>query len=405
MEYIVSELFYGLMRLLAHPLPYILLVAMMLLAYKRVKRERQQFHVRVQPEFLDVFPPLFAGLCLGAFLSILTFVAGLSTTMAFIWLLTFVTVVLLLAGPRFLSPAVVLGATVLLALYLPLLEGATGYEAVDHWLAGIGEAPLLPIVSLLALFVFLEGLLAMRQGKTAAPVQKRSSRGKWVGGFEVKRLWPLPVVLFLPGGMLEPIGWWPLLPVGEEGLAVFIVPFAIGMQSLVFRELPTIVLKQAGLRVIALSFLLIGFAITAWFEPLFIVVTAVVAIVARIGLLWFEYVKEAKAAPYFSPQTGGLMVLAVLPNSPAEKMGLQSGEVIVKVNGVTVYGAASYYQGIQENSAYCKIEAVNLNGEVRRLEGSVHASAHHELGVLFVKEKETNTPATQETAAETGHTS
>ncbi len=89
--------------------------------------------------------------------------------------------------------------------------------------------------------------------------------------------------------------------------------------------------------------------------------------------------------PYFSAQTEGCTVLGVLPNSPAEKMDIKIGETIVKVNGVKVNDETGFYHALQMNSAFCKLDVLNSDGEVRFAQGALYDGNHHQLGVLLVK--------------------
>jgi S1-C subfamily serine protease len=65
-------------------------------------------------------------------------------------------------------------------------------------------------------------------------------------------------------------------------------------------------------------------------------------------------------------------------------MGLKVGEIIVKVNGVTLTHETSLYKALQINAAYCKMEVLDLNREIRFVQGSLYQNEHHQLGVLLV---------------------
>lgn len=123
-----------------------------------------------------------------------------------------------------------------------------------------------------------------------------------------------------------------------------------------------------------------------WWEPLAIVV-AVVAILWREWIALSAKLYEQKRPPYFTKRTNGLVILGVLPDTPAHKMALSVGEVIVKVNGIPVVTEDEFYAALQHNRAFCKLEVLNESGEVRFAQSALFEGEHHELGLLFVRDE------------------
>ena len=78
------------------------------------------------------------------------------------------------------------------------------------------------------------------------------------------------------------------------------------------------------------------------------------------------------------------MIAAVLPESPAEKMGLQVGEVIKRVNGQEIYTERELYEALQINAAHCRLEVLNHQNEIRLTQHVVHADDHHRIGLILV---------------------
>ena len=90
---------------------------------------------------------------------------------------------------------------------------------------------------------------------------------------------------------------------------------------------------------------------------------------------------------YFSQSDQGVLILGITPYSPAEKMGLQVGEVIKKVNGRSVRTESELYEALQSNRAHCKLEVYGINNELRFEQRALFEGEHHELGILFVQDK------------------
>jgi S1-C subfamily serine protease len=54
-------------------------------------------------------------------------------------------------------------------------------------------------------------------------------------------------------------------------------------------------------------------------------------------------------AEYFDGQSEGLLVLRVIPDTPAGRLGLRGGDVVVEVNGRSVPSSADFRREIQES--------------------------------------------------------
>ena len=98
-----------------------------------------------------------------------------------------------------------------------------------------------------------------------------------------------------------------------------------------------------------------------------------------------EKAKEEKQEQYaIAPQKKGVMILSVLPNSPAEKMGLTVGEIIVRVNAQEVNSEKELYEALQINAAHCKLEVLDHQGEIRLTQHVVHRNDNHKIGVVLI---------------------
>lgn len=81
------------------------------------------------------------------------------------------------------------------------------------------------------------------------------------------------------------------------------------------------------------------------------------------------------------------MILGILLNSPASKMDLKVGEIISKVNGQSVRDEKGFYEALQRNRAHCKLDVLDVNGEVRFVQRALYEGDHYELGILFVQDE------------------
>ena len=66
-------------------------------------------------------------------------------------------------------------------------------------------------------------------------------------------------------------------------------------------------------------------------------------------------------------------------------MGLQIGECIVKVNGQAVHTEDELYEALQINAAYCRLEVLDIDGEIRYTQQAVFMNDHYRIGILAAR--------------------
>ena len=127
-------------------------------------------------------------------------------------------------------------------------------------------------------------------------------------------------------------------------------------------------------------------AVGYWY-PLASIVIVALAIIGREVISLRQRLFEDNLPFYFSKRNHGLMIFGVIPDSPAEKMGLKVGELITKANGVLINDEESFYEALQKNRAHCKLEVLDVNDQIRLLQRALYEEDHHELGILFVQDE------------------
>lgn len=387
---IMWTLLQGLALFFVHPLLYIGILILFFLGVHRVKRERENFHYRVYDvidELTSTFKPSLAA---GAILTVLLVVLGL--VFPYEWILTLGLVYLILCATtklRFASPAYAVGLTMIVTFVL--MHVTTGMSFIDQVFGTFDSILLRNALILLALLLLIEGVLVRkRAGKRTSPLIGKSKRGKFYGAHESKKLWILPVGFFIPNGAIDSLGWWPLLNLGGEvGYSFLVIPIFIGFQQLVSSAIPLAQIEKIGQRLIGFAVLVSLFAVISFFYPSLALYFAIATIIFR-ELFWQMQTYRDKNGPnYFSIQPHGLVILGVIPHTQAEKMQLQIGEVIMKVNGIPVNNEQSLYHALQKNSAFCKLEVMDYNGEIRFAQTALYDGEHYQIGVLFTKEEYT----------------
>ncbi|WP_307193882.1 PDZ domain-containing protein [Neobacillus niacini] len=382
------ELLKGTGRLFLHPVFYYLIFLSGILGVSRVKRERKNFHTRTFDAYFELRQLFPLGLILGLVLSIVTVTAGLSVPFAAILLIVVFTLLWsLTTNTRLMSPVYTVGAAffgiILIAEYdwnVPFFKEA---------FQGIDEKVYPSVVILLALLLISEGILISRNASIgSSPKLVKSKRGQSVGAHEVKRLWLVPVFLLIPGDVLTlPFSFWPVFHIGAESYSLILVPFAVGFNQQIQGMLPKQSIQHHGRKVITLGILTLILSVIGYWYPLISIVVAAIAIIGRELISLMQRLKDDNLPFYFSKKNNGLMIIGIIPESPADKMGLQVGELISKVNGVAIRDEQVFYEALQKNRAHCKLEVLDINGEVRFVQRALYEGDHYELGILFVQDQ------------------
>jgi hypothetical protein len=384
----VIELLFGIGRFFLNPATYIFLIIAIILGTRRIKRERKDFNVRIHPFNLEWTELTYSGIVAGLCVSVVMIGLGAVLPLGFIVIATLLTVLFTLTmQPRLLSPAIVLGLSIILSIFVPSLS--FNNLLVSNLIKDITNSPLLVMAILLSVLTFAEGLLILRKGHAhTSPKLIKSKRGKRVGTHEVKKLWMVPVLLLIPGDAITSlIEWWPVIKTPFTTFSLLVVPFGVGFHQQVQASLPKAAIQQTGRRVLLLAIVVAGLTVGAYWLPVLAIVAAVVAMVGREYITVRQKMLDDDKVSFFATNEKGMVILGVIPNSPAEKMSLKVGEIIIKANGNKVRNEKEFYEALQVNRAYCKLEVLDYNGEVRFAQRAQYDNEHHELGLLFVNDE------------------
>lgn len=385
------EILKGIGKLFLHPIFYYLIFLAYFLGVARVKKERKNFHTRVLNVYFELKQLFPLGILAGLILSIIVMGAGIVVPFAaliliaaftFLWSLTL--------NKRLMAPAYTIGAA-----FFALVAAAQNHWPVPFFtnaFASLDQKVYPSIAGLLALLILTEGFLIIRNGsRGTSPRLVLSKRGQRIGIHEVKRLWMVPVFMLIPGNAVHlPFSWWPVFHLGAEEYNLILIPFAIGFQQRIQGLLPQKAVKMTGERVLLLGIILLALSAAAYWYPFVAIVAVALAVLGRALISFIQRVQDEGRSTYFSKKNHGLVVLGLIPESPADKMGLKVGELITKVNGTPVRDEKTFYEALQINRAYCKLEVLDEKGEVRFAHTALYEGDHYELGILFVQDETAN---------------
>lgn len=385
---ILVEVLKGIGRFFINPLLYIAVFSAIFLGYHRVKRERKYFKTRILGGWSELKNMLLAGFVLSLIVSLSSIVIGLTVPLEFLILITLISMIgLLLFNYHLLSPIIVIAVAFALVATMYWQEWSfeiAGFNFAGHNVAeGLAvTAPILAGVLLMA-----EGLLIRRYGaKFASPIVETTKRGFNGIAYYSKKIWVLPVFIIIPGDAFQGfLPYWPQFSLGQEQFSLVLFPFVIGFQQLVRKVMPKYVYPELGRSIIFTGELLLLVGFLAYFFPILGAIALALGVISRT-IIGIYYKRKEDRDSYAVMRSGkGAMIAAVLPSSPAEKMGLIAGEVIHRVNGQEVFSEHDLYEALQINAAHCRLEVIDHNQELRLTQHVVHNEDHHKIGILLVK--------------------
>ncbi|MGI8315518.1 PDZ domain-containing protein [Halobacillus mangrovi] len=387
MEVWFLELIKGLGRMFTQPHLYIAVIMVIFLSQRRINKERKAFGTRIFDRFSEWKGTVATSLIAGGCLSIFSLGAGMVLPPSFLWLLGLTLILVSLPFKLSLySASYTLGITTLVLLALPY---APVYGPIESLKTTLLEVPITSIAVLLSVMLFVEAILLLRTSKTQTfPERIKGSRGMWIGQHRSTKMAIVPFIALFPVGNIEALAsWWPILHIGEESFGLVLVPFVTGWEWVARGQSPEKAAKMIGRHtfVVAIFVLLLTIG-SIIYTPLSLAAIGA-GLAGRIIIQVHHRLKEGSQS-FFSPDARGLRVLGVIPKSPGAQMGLAPGELIVRVNAQQVRTERQFYEALQMNGGFNKIEVRDEWGENRYVQRALYEGEHYELGLVFLEPPE-----------------
>lgn len=381
-------------QLLIHPFFYLGILLIILQHRRQIVLERKLFHARLHYLLGEIWRFLLWGLAAGLFASVIMLVLGPVVSQEAVLLLWGVSLVLVLFRIRFLCIAYSAGVLGVLKGLLDMLPQLHEQTSI-HWLVGALDGVNVPaLLALAGILHLVEAMLIRVQGtRAASPLFFAGKRGRIVGGYYIQGFWPVPLFLLVPASMSTGFELpWPALFAGNGAAAWSLAAFPVmlGFTERTITMLPKqkTSLTARRLSVYALSVIIL--ALAAYYVPLLLVPAALITIGLHELLIHLSDLQESNSSPLFvHPSQGqGLKILSVLPGSPAAELGILPGEVLYKVNGMEIHNKDELHQAMRLNSAFCKMELLNLEGQSKFASRAVFSGDHHQLGIVLCPDQD-----------------
>jgi F0F1-type ATP synthase assembly protein I len=273
-----------------------------------------------------------------------------------------------------------------------LQQWGTGLDSFSYRGWSLGDVDLfgdlaLTIPVIAGLFLIVEGFLIRRHTAAyASPFLTKTNRGLRAAAYKSKRLWLLPIVFLIPGDFISAFApYWPQFTIGATAFSFLPVPIIIGFSQIARASFPDELFPKVGRAVTIIGTVVVVVGAFAWWMPILGWAALLIGVVGRATLSILVAVRERKGGFAAAPQSTGVIIAGILPESPGEKLGLIPGECIRSVNGIQVSNEKELYDAIQVNAAHCRLQVIGRDGEVRLMQQVLYRHDHHRLGLLVVR--------------------
>ncbi|HJV44679.1 MAG TPA: PDZ domain-containing protein [Bacillota bacterium] len=374
-----------------NPFLYLFCILLWMHYRRQTLFERKLFSVRINNHWTQMFDSLLSGLLPGLLLSVIAFSGGLIIEPITMVMVGAVAFLLACFHIQYLCAAYAGGMIALLSWAAKHWSQAIDLNLpVIGWvwskLAAVNIPSLLIMIALLHLAEAY--LIRKNAGVGSTPVLLSGRRGLSYGAYQLQKFWFVPFFALTPStnyGLTAFMPeWWPYFSGGSlTGVTFSLLPIFIGNTDLAIAQVPQAKAKQSAKLLVVFSLLLLGLAIGSFYETSLGIVAAGFAILGHDLLIRFANWREQSRSPLFVQLSRGVRVLAVIPGTPAHRLGIEIGEIIVKVNGIDVSRSEEIYPALQANPAFCKIEVLNAAGNSKYLQCSIYQGDHHQLGLIL----------------------
>ncbi|MTI96367.1 MAG: PDZ domain-containing protein [Firmicutes bacterium] len=369
--------------------PFLLMIVLTIVFMqhnRQAQLETQLFGMPFSRPLRQTLVSLGYGLIGGLLASMLMVSLGIalseSTGIQYVWP---VVILLMMIRPRFMCFAYGGGIVGVLSLLLKGLAELVPTVASFPLAAGLMAVDLPSLMALVALLHLTESFLIFVSGHiNASPIIMESPRGEVVGGFMLQRFWPLPLAALLAmsvspelisGDSIAMPDWWPLLQPGvtpEPGsellLTVLPIVAALGYSDIAVAHSPKEKSRISARNLLLYSIVLLGLALIAGHWRFLQLLPVLFAPLGHEYLIQVGNSREWAKQPRYRGRARGVTLLTVLPGSPAADKGLNTGWVVLNVNGYDVNTRRELETALQSFPGLADLEMVSPEGEHKQVQ-------------------------------------
>lgn len=345
---------------------------------QRINKERKQFRVAINKDFYEGRNFIKYGLFFFVMGSLISMILGLTLPTNSVYIYQILIVLAFLIN-GFSTTSMLLAMTAAGILELVVPRFITFFGDVFPEISGPSWL-LLIFISILADYYLTRNM----KKHPLSPRIKSGKRGRNIATYLGRETVVFPLLALIPSGTLSStLNFWPVFNIGNQKFSLILFPIFISTSVKVIKRAKERViqdkLKNTEL-LLGLTFVLI--VLTKFMSKLFLIsliILTVVSIFLEIKLRK----KEKNANSWYVETDEGIRIISVQPETPAAKMKLQPGDVILTCNNRVVNSEEEFYQALQLNSAYCHVKVRTYEGDLRIAESAIFMDSPHEIGLIL----------------------
>lgn len=345
---------------------------------QRINKERKQFRVAINKDFYEGRNFIKYGLFFFVMGSLISMILGLTlpTNSVYIYQIL-VVLAFLINGFSTTSMLLVMTAAGILELVVPRF--ITFFGDVFPEISGPSWL-LLIFISILADYYLTRNM----KKHPLSPRIKSGKRGRNIATYLGRETVVFPLLALIPSGTLfSTLNFWPVFNIGNQKFSLILFPIFISTSVKVIKRAKERVIQDKLKNIellLGLTFVLI--VLTKFMLKLFLISLIILTVVS----IFFEIKlrkKEKDANSWYVETDEGIRIISVQPETPAAKMKLQPGDVILTCNNRVVNSEEEFYQALQLNSAYCHVKVRTYEGDLRIAESAIFMDSPHEIGLIL----------------------
>lgn len=347
----------NILTLLREPVFWLVILFIFWQYSRNLRIEKQLLGCKINSPWEQVIISTFYGI-IGGFLGSLILVSlqvNLNNLgISYLW---FLALGLMLIHPRFLC-----------------LAYSGGILGLLYLLGLVADLNLTALMLLIGILHLIESFLVYLSGyQGASPVFVKLGQDKLAGAFNLFKIWPIPLVALSSPGDFSCI---PIIA-------------ALGYQDLALANSPKQRSFLSARNLMFYSLLLIFFTYLSGSHSGWQLVTVLFAPLGHELVIWKGKQEEWQEKPGYLPPLEGVMVLETLPNSLAQKMGLERGDTIIKANGQLIHNKRDLTLILSNSLPWLDLEIRKNKGERKRKKS---CSSTSRLGVVLVPDPQASGP-------------
>lgn len=379
---LIPMILYNLISLFSQPIFWVVMLIIWFQFRRMAKMKSEFFNVPeesvIRPTITAMVYGIFGGI-IGSFILVVVGISVLEVGIQYLWMLA---ILFMLVEQRFMCFAY-----------------AGGMVSIVKYFFGYPDISIPQVMGLVAILHLVEALLILFSGHLGAvPVYVKGRDGRPIGGFNLQKFWPLPIVAMVAivpeantlTQVMQMPDWWPLIKSellqGNEDIVYWLVPViaGLGYGDIALTTKPREKTSYSAFLLAIFSVILLGLAVLAANYPSLAILAAVFAPLGHEAVIFLGRHREFSGEPKFISPGQGIMVLDLLESSPLNTAGLKTGDIILALNGLPVNNSDDLDYALQFVGASFEIEFLSGEGKIFKRKIIKGLSPGKPLGLIIV---------------------